>query len=61
MAFNSIFSAFRMEKREVNQDNKTPNAATHHLSAATTNAQCELEVELLGQKKPAESFHHSLL
>ena len=45
------FGTFRVEKEEVSLDNKAPKAVSHHLSAAPTNAQCELDCE--GRKKIA--------
>ena len=46
VAFHSNFSPFKMEKGEVNLDNKAPKAASHHFSAATTNAQSKFDSPL---------------
>ena len=50
MALNNNFNAFTMKKEE-SLYNKVPKAASHHLSAATTNADCKLGAGLLRQKK----------
>ena len=60
MALNRNFTTFRKEKKEMNLDKKAPKAASHHLSAATTNTHYELEIGLLKQKKATEKFYHSL-
>ena len=36
------FGAFRVEKEVVSLDNKAPKVVSYHLSAPTTNDQCEL-------------------
>ena len=53
----------RVEKEEMNLDNKTPKAVSYHSSTAITNPQCELGARLSRQEKvlPAVQFGHLLL
>ena len=63
VAFNVNLYVFRMETGEVSLDSKAPKAASHHLSAVSTNAQCEFKNQPVKTEKrePTERFHHSLL
>ena len=51
IALSSNSGTFRVEKGEVSQDDRTPKAVAHHLSAATTNIQFQLGYRTIKAEK----------